>query len=152
MTSVPKPTRYWACFVYFSIWDARTLPPTCLQHSSSVNPRARVNRVDTEPWRQHESGSHTREGKKIISSNRTKSCQKMQSLADCRHYQHNKFVNRLVSFDVPNHLHLYSKVLSNFIDVHSGLNLSVVSCRRTNVGVRSSLFQSVMVASSMPYI
>ena len=76
----------------------------------------------------------------------------MQSLADCRHYQHNKFVNRLVSFDVPNHLHLYSKVLSNFIDVHSGLNLSVVSCRRTNVGVRSSLFQSVMVASSMPYI
>ena len=76
----------------------------------------------------------------------------MQSLADCRHYQHSKFVNRLVSFDVPNHLHFYSKLLCNFIDVHSGLNLSVVSCPRTNVGVRSPLFQSVMAASSMPYI
>ena len=76
----------------------------------------------------------------------------MQSLADRRHYQHNKFVNRLVSFDVPNHLHFYSKLLCNFIDVHSGINLSVVSFPRTNVGVHSPLFQSVMAASSMPYI
>ena len=45
------------------------------------------------------------------------------------------------------HLLCYSKMLRDFADGYSRLNLSVISCPRTNVGLRRPLFQSVLTAT-----